>query len=582
MKPKVKVLSLALSMILLFTMGFAQSPEIVEQRTDSVVHPGEDLIEQQSDEDPTAENSEDFDFTVSLRSRLIRREQPAAGYSNGYYSGSADKLYERCLYRIGEHVAGGFLMEKDAGESKIYSFTTMNISFQDVCPIVKKLVLGDYRIESGQGLTLWSGRGFLKGADVVTPLRRKPRGIVSALSSDEFHFFRGAGTEITWQSITTVLFYSSIRRSAVLDDSGDIISFNENGYYRTTRELQQLNNTDEKVIGGRFIYRLPFKGVLGLTFLSTKYSRGFAVSDNVQNTNGAAIDFSCSMQRISLCGELAHANNRSAGIVGVFLHPHKNINIVMSYRFYPDKYLPVRTLPFGEWGSGERGFYCGFTAEPWKSVALSVYYDQFEKIKGGDFSTEGNDFLINVKIPLYSRLSITAQYRRKMSEYTGYHNDPGMLQMRSTRLNCRQKFRITAEHKVSSYLSLRARLEENFFSNGVEVEGERGFLFYNDITVKAPKNWLFSVRITYFRSFSRETVPYELERDLDGVLTQTMLTGEGNRFYLLAGYDAVSWLKISGKYSVVQRDDVLKIGSGHDQLPSNRDSRISVQVDILL
>ena len=127
MKPKVKVLSLALSMILLFTMGFAQSPEIVEQRSDSVVHPGEDLIEQQSDEDPTAENSEDFDFTVSLRSRLIRREQPAAGYSNGYYSGSADKLYERCLYRIGEHVAGGFLMEKDAGESKIYSFTTKYI-----------------------------------------------------------------------------------------------------------------------------------------------------------------------------------------------------------------------------------------------------------------------------------------------------------------------------------------------------------------------------------------------------------------------------------------------------------------------
>ena len=39
--------------------------------------------------------------------------------------------------------------------------------------IINKLVLGDYLLEFGQGLVLWSPYGLSKGADAVYPIKKR-------------------------------------------------------------------------------------------------------------------------------------------------------------------------------------------------------------------------------------------------------------------------------------------------------------------------------------------------------------------------------------------------------------------------
>ncbi|WP_235972664.1 hypothetical protein [Pedobacter ghigonis] len=54
---------------------------------------------------------------------------------------------------------------------------------------------GDYTLQFGQGLTLWSGFSFDKGPD-VTSVAKKDLGLRPYTSTNEYSFFRGAAATI--------------------------------------------------------------------------------------------------------------------------------------------------------------------------------------------------------------------------------------------------------------------------------------------------------------------------------------------------------------------------------------------------
>ena len=554
--------------------------------SDSLLLIHEDLLDQQSDnEESYEENNENVECKISIRSRMIHREQKGIGYYNGYYSGSVDKIYNRFNIKINQQTTGNFLIEKDAGESYKNRFTSFNFTSINVNHFIRKFIFGDYRLEFGQGLTLWSGNSFQKGSDIVAPVNRKSRGIISTLSADETHFYRGIAVETRWRSLNISSFISSVGRTANLDTNGKIISFDMSGYFRTRNELKRRNNTNQTLTGGRIVYEFLNNNYVGLLFLNTSYSRKFSCNNSTKYYQHPykmiSADFKMSAKGISFYGEMVMTSSLISGTGSILIYTGKNITLVSSYRFYPGFKQPF-AMPFGEQGEKEFGLYSGVRYNPFNTLHLSFYYDQYKKIDLNYFPLYGYDFLADVKYYLKSKLSLVFNYRKRVNESHYLIKNNAGLTEKIIGWNYRQRFRLTLDYKISTSIVTRARMEINLYRDEINSSNKSGFLFYHDMIFKILKYLSVNLRGIYFKNDCNETVSYELERDVDGVRSQIILYGEGVKFYLLASYNLKNWLKFSGKYSVLLRDDVLKIGTGQDTLPGNRDSRISVQVDVNL
>lgn len=553
---------------------------------DSLILIREDLLEQQSeDEESYEDNKENFECKISIRSRMIHREQKGIGYYNGYYNGSIDKIYNRFSFKINRQTTGNFLIEKDAGESFKNRFTGFNFTSMDVNQFIRKIIFGDYRLEFGQGLILWSGSSFQKGSDIVAPVNRKSRGIISTISADETYFYRGFAVETRWRSLNISLFISSVGRTANLDTNGKIISFDMSGYFRTRNELKRRYNTNQTLSGGRIVYEFLNHNYVGLLLLNTTYSRKFSQNNSTkyyqQPARTISADFKLSGKEISFYGEMVMTSSLISGTGTILIYTGKNITLVFSCRFYPEMKQPF-AMPFGERGEKEIGLYSGIRYNPFNVLHLSFYYDQYKKLDLNYFPLYGYDFLTDVKYYLKRKLSFVFNYRKRVNEsHYLIKNSAGLIE-KIIGWNYRQRFRLTVDYKITSSIITRARMEINRYSDEINSRNKSGFMVYHDMYFKIRKYLSINLRGIYFKNDCNETVSYELERDLDGVRSQINLYGEGVKFYLLASYNLKNCLKISGKYSVLLRDDVLKIGTGQETLPGNRDSRISVQVDVNL
>lgn len=94
------------------------------------------------------------------------------------YLGSAERFQTRYRYHYGTVFSAAITFEKDAGEKfidKHFDFFSGNIALFKLGKF-KKLVVGDYTLQFGQGLTLWSGFAFGKGPD-VTSVAKKDLGL---------------------------------------------------------------------------------------------------------------------------------------------------------------------------------------------------------------------------------------------------------------------------------------------------------------------------------------------------------------------------------------------------------------------
>ena len=174
------------------------------------------------------------------------------------YLGSPEKLYLRYGFNASDRIRFGLTAEKDAGE--VLPFISVNDSvlkllhgnkpvFPDFLSayayvsdlgILKKAILGDYHLEFGQGLSLWSGLNFGKSA-AACDVKYFGRGIRPSTSVNENHFFRGAAATLGNHDLDLTIFYSDQKVDGNLlpaDSLGNesISSLPESGNHRSINE----------------------------------------------------------------------------------------------------------------------------------------------------------------------------------------------------------------------------------------------------------------------------------------------------------------------------------------------------------
>ncbi len=567
-------------------------------------------------------------FNYGRHQLLLRYEQTleqSAGYkipvdSAIYHPGSAclgtpQKFYTRYTFQYRKKVRIGFTLEKDAGEvwnknslpdtvlqltgNKITSFANFysaHIYLADM-GILKKVVIGDYHLEVGQGLNIWSGLAFGKSAQAIY-VKKFGRGLRPNTSVNENRFLRGAAATLQWKSVQLTGFYSNnnIDANLVLTDTLEqpvVTTIQETGLHRTINELLDKDAINLQAYGGHMRFRYKtielgatfYHSVLDRTIKSSNdlYKR-FAFSDKEESHYG--MDLNWILNKINFFGEFSLTQSGGyALLAGLNAGPSDRFLFNITYRNYSKDYHNFYSYPFAatQNGNNEEGIYFGFLALLSKQWSLSGYLDfyQFPWLRyRSDFPSLGKDFLFQLNFTPSRRVVMYVKYRHKLKQ-ENYNSEYDYLAQ--TADITQDNLRINVSWNLTHNIILKNRVEYVWYQNPLVNKPDNGYLLYQDVLFR-PAHLPFNLTFRYalFSTYSWNSRIYAYENDVLYAFSVPAYYGSGQRFYLIAKIDASKRLTFWLRLSRVTFFDRNTIGSGPDQIDGNHKTSVKVQARIKL
>lgn len=532
-------------------------------------------------ENLNSENNKQDILNYYFRSRAKSDIQNREGFLNGNYKGSKLNFYNK-LFVNSNNFSAGILTEKDAGEINFTDHFTGFVQYKSA-NLFNNIVLGDYSIEFGEGLALWSAYSFSKGSDAINPPIKRVKNIRPHLSSEENRHFRGAAVSIKFNSSLVTGFYSLNTISATLNDENNISNFYQIGYYRTETEQEKKNNLKETVYGITYGLKISEYFNLGMLHYQTKYDKSFQFI-NGNKLSGNSFSFSSIHAKLlyknfNISSEVATNTEAFSILTNLMLNLSSQIDILASYRNYSAKYYNIFSNGFSEYGhtQNEIGYYLGLKFKS-QYGNLNIYYDIFKSPSQSfysDFPLTGNDFLIHFDSKLTKSLLLLIKYKTELKEKQIVVNNANTFAD-----ELKSNFRVELKYKINKEFTGKSRVEFVRYSKSTETE--IGFLSYQELKYHIPKYFTFYWRIVFFDTESYNTRLYEFENDLRGSMSNLPLYGEGFRWYLLLNFSPINYLTLSLKYAETYKPNVNYISSGNSQISGPVDNRISLQIDCKL
>jgi competence ComEA-like helix-hairpin-helix protein len=512
---------------------------------------------------------------ISLRSRIIQDLQPERGFRENLFQGSKQKFYNRLIINSSDKFKFGLLIEKDAGEKSFTDFVSYSLQINNLW-FIKSIVAGNYNFEFAQGLAMWSPFGLAKGSDAVNTVSKNARGAVSSVNPNENQFLNGCAINFQFNKIYLKTFFSSHFLDASIDSiTGYVSSLPIDGNHRTANEIKKHSGLKENILGISGDYFFNNSSKIGILYYQSNYDHYL----DFENYTGEKFEhfsfgYSAAVKRLLISGEIANHRKSIATINAVQFLIGKKLSFVFSYRNFPPEYNTIHRSSFGEKGTAanESGFYTGFY---WQSPvgSFNIYFDQFKfpiASPGYNFSSTGNDFRLFYIYKLSSSLECRIRYK---NENNPIFIDNDLSQRKSNAL------RAELLYKISKGLKLRTRFEIVHKNSVASLPAENGYLFFQDINSNQIRNLSLICRIIFFRTDSYESRLYEFENDLDGIMNNPALFGEGMRWYFICRYKTSVGLNLSLKYSELYKPNEESISSGLAEIDGNVDNRISIQID---
>lgn len=545
------------------------------------------------------------------RHEIIAKTGAVLENQNGYlkpsdpnasrYLGSKYSFYTRYHYQSRDKLEWGFVADKDAGEQffkgdnqKGFDYFSGYVSISNMWRI-KKLVVGDFDAEFGQGLTFWSNLSAGKSSDPMG-IRKRGRGLVKHSSTNENNFLRGAGITIPIKKIDVTLFGSYKKIDATLEDSivnGDQLfsSLPITGLHRTPNEIANKDALGELIAGGNLAYN-GRKVKAGLTFSHVEIDGTYNVDSTLYKLYGPSITGRTNVglnvegfiKNHHIFGEVAvnPENTEHAMLVGGLFKLSSLIDFSILGRSYSRGYTNVYTSAFAE-GSGsfnENGIFTGISILPAKGLKVSGYIDIFSfpwlKYRVNAPST-GHEYLLQTDYRFNSTLTGQIRYRQKSSEqnFTSEFNKMVVVIPQQT-----QSLRFQFTYTTSKQLMLRSRFDFSEFGSD-STKREYGYVLSQDIGYSHPKYPIsISFRFAIFDTDSWNTRIYSYESDMLYTFSVPAYYSKGTRTYILLQYSPTKRIDCWLRWSQTYFSDLKEIGQGLDLINGNQknDARIMVRV----
>jgi len=510
----------------------------------------------------------------------------------GGFSGSAAHYYHRFKFHSNK-LAVNVTQEKDPGETLTgvggFDYSSWHIAVQQAGRL-QSLVLGDYSLSFGQGLLLWTGGAFGKSRDVVRSVSRNERGVRPYGSAGEAAGFRGLA--FTYGNRLQLSgFYSNRKRTASVRDSIHIRFPVTSGYHRTFTEKKRRHNLSQKTIGGRLRYRFN-TGHAGVTGYTNHFSRPVEPGDlpyqqyrfSGNGLTGISADAGLLFHGAYFFVEGAFTSHGGTGLLaGLEQNLGPDTDAVVLYRRYDHDLQSIFGGSFAEQGrfpSNEHGFYTGLAHSFGSFLKLRAYADTYH-FPAPRFQTNrptsGSDYLLQADLVPHRKLLVylLARVKSRQLEYSGL--DEFGRENRLPGMSARRGIRIQAEWTPFSFLRARMRVER-VHTESSDGLSSQGILIFQDLRLIPDSRVKLDMRITHFRTDDYQSRLYQFENDLLYVMSNTMLYGEGVRFYAVLNLKTFTRLDIYAKVSTTIYRDRSEISSGNLRISGNRRSDAGIQI----
>lgn len=520
---------------------------------------------------------------------------------NSRYLGDKNKIYLRYKYTYRNRLSFGVLGDKDAGEQLFNGNNTNGFDFYSAHLFlknqgkIKALALGDYHLEFGQGLTMWSGLGFGKTAMAID-IQKQARGLRANTSANEVLFFRGAAaTYEFFDKLDITMFYSHKGLDAGLDirdtsSSEDLVfsGIQESGLHRSPNEAAKKNAVNEQIIGSNISFK--FKGLrAGVTAYKTLYDKELYKDiapyqyydfQGKENFN-MGFDASYSNRYLSVFSEVAMSKNGGkAMLLGSIFNLHPRLTFSLFYRNYQKNYQTFYAIPISEGGKAqnEEGIYLGALMHLGIKSDLRFYYDIFKfpwiryRVNAPSY---GNEFSMQYERNSSRNFRYYIRYKFE-DKFLNLTDDAATISQITSKKKHNLRFHLS--YQMSHQLKLQSRLSFATYQQQ-PLSISRGYLIYQDIQYSLPMAPLkFSFRYAVFNTDDYDSRIYAYEND---VLYKFSVPGyyyQGQRYYLLAKYDVNNAISFWLRFSQTIYNNRKTVSSGLEEINSNSKSEITAQL----
>ncbi|CDS92696.1 ComEA family DNA-binding protein [Sphingobacterium faecium] len=512
------------------------------------------------------------------------------------YLGDPNRYLIRYRFNYNNKIRLSINMDKDAGEPFFrdkqrygFDFYSASLSIRDLGK-VKQVVIGDFALQIGQGLTMWNGLSFGKGS-MIESAARQGAGLRSYTSLNEANFLRGiSGTiAIGRFELTPYISYRLIDGNVkVINDERAITTLAISGLHRTPTEQGYRKAIGQLVYGNNIMYsknRLKIGGNFVATHLDGSKLLGKR-PENKYDFEGnllrnASVYYNYTFRNSYFFGELATSlDSGYAWLAGAITGISPHFSTVLLYRDYQKNYHSFFAQSMGETkgARNEKGLYTGLVYHPSRKVQWTTYVDIFKfpwlRYRVSEPSS-GYDVLSQFSYIWYKRghLSLRLRYRVKQ-ENAESTNDAatGLAEVSKAQL------RLEYRYKLSNVWSIRSRGEGTQYQKGLG-DKQYGWMVYQDLFFSPDQSKMTTnLRIAYFHTDSYNTRIYAYENDVLYASSFPLYYQKGWRFYNNVRYRIGQGIDVWAKVSAFYYPGLASIGSGLDVIQGNLKSEIKLQL----
>jgi len=519
---------------------------------------------------------------------------------NARYLGSPFRLYSRYRFTYYNNLSIGMTAEKDPGEEFLrgtqpngFDFYSGHVYVRDFGRL-RAAVVGDFQVQFGQGLTLWSGLAFGKSGEAVD-IKKNGLGIRPYTSVDENNFMRGTGVSVGLGNFELTGFFSSKGRDAnvlemdtVTGEALVITSLQQTGLHRTPRELENKNAVQESIYGGHLAWKSNNLS-LGMTAyrmeLGADYQRNLSFYNqfdfNERTNTNFGFDYNYISRNFNFFGEAAMSENGGyAFLNGVMMSLDPRLSLALLHRKFSKDYQSLFAAAFSENTRvvNEDGLYLGINARLSQQWRISAYADHFS-FPWMKFRTylpsKGYEYLVQVNYRPSRGTEMYARYRIKNKPLNT--QDPDMI--RHLEDVVRQNYRFHISYPISPSFSLRNRIELVDFRFGERKE--KGYAIYQDVIYRSLSSPLaVTLRYALFDTDGFDSRIYVYENDVLYAFSFPFYADKGSRAYLLVRYRLNRNIDLYARLAQTWFSNRDSSGSGLDTVEGNTRTEIKAQMRI--
>lgn len=545
--------------------------------------------------------------------RLERTLEAQKGYSkdagpSSKYKGNPYRYY--CSYHLNhkEHISLGLTLEKDPGEALLWDHSRRTYVFDHIVGHIqvhnfgwlKRMILGNFTMATGQGLVFANGMYMAKSAESVLFVKRNHIGLIPFKSLLESAYFQGVGVTLSKKQIELTM-YASLKRSdsrmhqdTSLFDEEYISTIYNTGFHRTSKEYNSKNGILQRDIGYNLRWvrqSLAIGNSVSYTDFQNPQTKNLVPVQpqpllyNANIFKGSAnwvssLDFSYQYRNLNLFGEYARQIKGQGYVLGMQLSLGRHMDIACLFRDYNSFFNSFYANGFAEYfnNNDERGYYVGIKLSPHKKWTFTAYHDLFmnQQLKYRQYTPgHGAEYLISVTYKPQKKVGIFMQLRHEQKDKNIPSSDENSYK---TMPASRYLLSINLKYEVEKNLVLQTKLYSSLHK---QSQSNKGIVLAQDISYKHQRT-SFAARCALFDINNYNSRIYLYERDVLYAFSFPAYDGRGLRYYVVIQYVLFKHLKIGLKWSQTRYYDREVVGTGAEATEGNIINDLKVQVQWLL